>query len=47
VWEVILLEELERSLHPSEGRDLSAKLDEARTCVNRINSECATKAKRL
>jgi hypothetical protein len=47
VWEAILLEELERSLHPSEGRDLSAKLDEARTCVNGINSECATEAKRL
>jgi hypothetical protein len=27
VWEVILVEELEHDLHPTDGRDLSAELD--------------------
>jgi hypothetical protein len=44
---VILLEELNHGLHPSNGRDLSAELDEACACMNRINGERAAEAERL
>jgi hypothetical protein len=35
VHEALLAEELERGLHPPNGRDLPAELNEARTCVGR------------
>jgi hypothetical protein len=44
---VILAEELESSMHPPDGRYLSAELDMTQVHVDRINSECITKAKRL
>jgi hypothetical protein len=47
VQEVILVEELERDLHPIDGWDLSAELDNARTRMDRINDEHAAKARRL
>jgi hypothetical protein len=43
----ILVEELERGLHPSDRRDLSAELDEARTCLEGINGERAVEAGQL
>jgi hypothetical protein len=39
VWEAVLVEELEHSLHPPDGRDLSGELNKAHTCVDRINGE--------
>jgi hypothetical protein len=47
VREVILAEELERGLHPTDGWDLSAELDKAYTRVDRIDDERATKAEQL
>jgi hypothetical protein len=44
---VILVVELERGLHPLDGRDLSAELDKARTSVNRMANDRATKAEWL
>jgi hypothetical protein len=35
VREAILVEELERGLHPSARWDLLVELEKARTCVNR------------
>jgi hypothetical protein len=47
VWEAILVVELERGLHPSNGWDLSAELDKACACVERIDGERAAEAERL
>jgi hypothetical protein len=47
VREAILAEELERSLHPTDGWDLSVELDKACTCVDRIDDERATEAEQL
>jgi hypothetical protein len=47
VQEAILAEELERVLHPPDGRDLSVELDKAHARANRIDNECTTEAKRL
>jgi hypothetical protein len=47
VPEAILLEELERDLHPTDGWDLSAELDKARVLVDRVNGERAAKAEQL
>jgi hypothetical protein len=47
VWEVILAEELERGLDPTDGWDLSAELDKARGCVYKIDGERATEVKQL
>jgi hypothetical protein len=44
VWQKILSEEPDRGLHPSDGRNLSVELDEARARMKRINDECATEA---
>jgi hypothetical protein len=45
--EVILLEELERGLHPPDGRDLSAELDKTHARVDRIDSEYAAEDEQL
>jgi hypothetical protein len=45
--EAILSKELERSLHPSDGRDLSVAPNKAHTSVNGIDGEHATEAERL
>jgi hypothetical protein len=47
VREAILAEELERGLHPIDMQDLSAELDKARVCVDRIDGECAAEAEQL
>jgi hypothetical protein len=47
VREAILAEELERSLHPSHGWDLSAELDEAHTRMEGIDGQRAAEADRL
>jgi hypothetical protein len=47
VQEVILAEELERGLHPTNGQDLSAELDKACAQVAMINGERAAEAKQL
>jgi thioester reductase-like protein len=47
VWEVILAEELEHDLHPTDGWDLSAELDKAHVRVDRIDGGCATEAEQL
>jgi hypothetical protein len=47
VREAILAEELECSLHPPDGRQLSVELDKAYACTDRIDGERATKVKRL
>jgi hypothetical protein len=47
VWEVILAKELEHGLHPTNGKDLSTKLDKAHARVDRIDSERATEAEQL
>jgi hypothetical protein len=47
VLEVILVEELERSPHPTDGRDLSTELDKAHACVGRIDNEHTTEAEQL
>jgi hypothetical protein len=47
VQEVILVEELERDLHPINGWDLSVELDNARTRMDKINDEHAAEARRL
>jgi hypothetical protein len=44
VWEAVLVEELEHSLHPLDGRDLSAELNKAHTRVDRINGERVVEA---
>jgi hypothetical protein len=41
VHEVILAEDLECSLHPSDGQDLSAELKKACACVDMIVVDCA------
>jgi hypothetical protein len=38
------VEEQEHALHPTDGKDLSVKLDKAHGCADRINDEHATKA---
>jgi hypothetical protein len=43
----IQAEELERSLHPTDGWDLSVELDRTRVHVDRINGEHTTEAERL
>jgi hypothetical protein len=45
--EVILAKELEHGLYPADGLDLSAELEEARACVDRINDERAAEAEEL
>jgi hypothetical protein len=47
VREVILAEELERGLHPPDGRDPSVDPDKAHTHVGRVDGERATEAERL
>jgi hypothetical protein len=47
VREAILAEELEHSTHPSDGWDLSVKLDKARDHVDRIDDERAIEAEQL
>jgi hypothetical protein len=47
VWEALLVEELERGLHPPNKRDLSVELDKAHAHVDRIDGERATKVERL
>jgi hypothetical protein len=47
VCEVILVEELERSLHSSDGWDLSVKLDQAHVLIDGITDEHAAEAMRL
>jgi hypothetical protein len=47
VWEAILVEELERGLHPIDGWYLSAELDKAHACVDRIDGEHAAEAEQL
>jgi hypothetical protein len=44
---VILAQELECGLHPTDGQNLSAELDKARAHVDRINGKCVVEAKRL
>jgi hypothetical protein len=39
VQEAILAEELEHSLHPPNGKDLSVELDKAHTCMDMIDGE--------
>jgi hypothetical protein len=39
VCEVILVEDLERGLHPPHRQDLPAELDEARACVGRTTTD--------
>jgi hypothetical protein len=41
VREAILVEELERGLHPPDKQDLSAELDKAHARLDRIDSERA------
>jgi hypothetical protein len=45
VREAILVEEQERDLCPTDGRDLSLELDSARLYVDRISDERTTEAK--
>jgi hypothetical protein len=45
VREAILVVEQERGQHSPDRRDLSAELDKICTRVDRIDSECITKAK--
>jgi hypothetical protein len=47
VLEAILAEELERNLHPTNGRDRSVELDKAHVHVDRIDGERATEAEQL
>jgi hypothetical protein len=47
VREPILVEELERSLHPPDRQDLSTELDKAHARVDRIDGERATEAVQL
>jgi hypothetical protein len=47
VREVILSEELKCGLHPSDGWNLLAELDEAHACMNEIDGECAGEGERL
>jgi hypothetical protein len=47
VQEVILAEEEARGLHPSDGRDLLAELEETRTCIDEINNEHVIVARQL
>jgi hypothetical protein len=47
VREAILAEELERGLHPPDGRDPSVDPDKAHTHVGRVDGERATEAERL
>jgi hypothetical protein len=41
VHEAILVDELERGLHPSDGLDLSIELDKSCACVDRTTNDCA------
>jgi hypothetical protein len=41
---VILAEELECDLYPTNGRDLSLELDRTNMCMDRVNDECAAEA---
>jgi hypothetical protein len=47
VREVILVEELERGLHPTNERDLSMELDKAPSRVDRIDCEHVAEVKQL
>jgi hypothetical protein len=47
VWQAILAEELECSLHPTDGWDLSVELDKTRARVYRIDDERATEVEQL
>jgi hypothetical protein len=47
VHEAILAEELERSLHPPDGRDPSVELDKVYVCVDQIADDHATEAEQL
>jgi hypothetical protein len=47
VQEVILAEEQTRGLHPPNGHDLSAELEETHVHVDEINGEHAVEAERL
>jgi hypothetical protein len=44
VSEAILAEELEHGLHPPDGCDLPAELDESRARVDGIIDDCVIKA---
>jgi hypothetical protein len=46
VCTMIVVEELERCLHPPDGQDLLTELDKAHTCVDRTVDDCATEAER-
>jgi hypothetical protein len=47
VREAILAEELERSLHPPNGRDPSAELDKVYVCVDQIADDHAAKVEQV
>jgi hypothetical protein len=47
VWEAILVEELERGLHPNAGRDLLPELEKAHAFVRWTANDSATEAERL
>jgi hypothetical protein len=47
VWEAILAEEREHLPHPTDAWELSMELDKAHACLDRIDGERDTEAKRL
>jgi hypothetical protein len=47
VSDTILAKELERDLHPTNGRHLSGELDKAHTHVDMIDGEHVTEAEQL
>jgi hypothetical protein len=47
LWEVILVEELERILYPTNEWDLLVELDKPRTRVARLDDEHAAEAEQL